>query len=83
MLSDTSILPGNAPDLLSAPVATTPVFIAISITFTIIFFFTFTFTAFRHRMAKFGALFEKPAVQRSTAWIGIIGFMTGELEESL
>ncbi|TCD71481.1 hypothetical protein EIP91_008861 [Steccherinum ochraceum] len=74
---DTSFLPGNAPDLLSAPIAATPVFIAISIAFTIAFFFMFTFTAFRHRMGKFGALFEKPDVQRASAWVGLFGFMTG------
>lgn len=77
-LADTSVLPGNTPSLLSAPVAATPVFIAISITFTIIFFFLYTFIAFRHRMGKFGALFEKPTVQRSAAWIGLLGFMTGK-----
>jgi len=74
---DTSILPGNAPSMLSAPVAATPVFIGISIAFTMIFFFLYTFTAFRHRMGKFGAIYEKPGIQRATAWIGLIGFMTG------
>ncbi|THH34064.1 hypothetical protein EUX98_g51 [Antrodiella citrinella] len=74
---DTSVLPGNAPALLSAPVATTPVFIAISIVFKMIFFFMYAFTAWKHRMGKFGAIYEKPGVQSATVWIGLIGFMIG------
>lgn len=77
-LVDLSVLPSNTPGLLSAPTATTPVFMAISIAFTIIFFFLFTFTAMRSKLgAKFGALFDRPGVQRATAWIGLLGFMIG------
>lgn len=76
--SDLSVLPSTAPDLLSAPTATTPVFIAISLAFTIIFFFMFTFTAMRSKLGKLGPFFDRPSVQRYTAWIGLFGFMIGE-----
>ncbi|CAL1695938.1 unnamed protein product [Somion occarium] len=71
------ILPGNAPDLLSAPTATTPAFIAVSIIFTFMFFLLFTFTSFRSKMGKFGGVFDKPFIQRATAWIGLLGFIIG------
>lgn len=71
------VLPGDAPDLLSAPTATTPAFIAVSIAFTLIFFILFTFTSFRSKMGKFGNVFDKPAIQRATAWIGLLGFIIG------
>ncbi|KAK7694600.1 hypothetical protein QCA50_001786 [Cerrena zonata] len=74
---DIDFLPGNAPDLLSAPTATTPAFIAVSIAFTLVFFFIFTFTSFRAKMGKFGNVFDKPVVQRLTAWIGLLGFIIG------
>ena len=74
---DLSVLPPNAPDLLSAPTATTPAFIAVSIAFTFLFFFLFTFTALRTKLGKMGPWFDKPVVQRSTAWIGLLGFMLG------
>ncbi|KAH9944409.1 uncharacterized protein BXZ73DRAFT_39964 [Epithele typhae] len=74
---DLSVLPKSAPDLLSAPTATTPVFIAISLAFTIIFFILFTLTTFRSKMGKAGNVFDKPAVQRATAWIGLLGFLIG------
>lgn len=75
--SDLSVLPSNAPDLLSAPTATTPAFIAVSLVFTAIFFLIFTMTAFRGKMGKFGNTFDKPVVQRATAWIGLLGFLIG------
>jgi len=74
---DLSVLPGNAPDLLNAPTATTPVFIAISLAFTIIFFVMFTLTALRSKLGKLGPVFDRPSVQRYTAWIGLFGFMIG------
>ncbi|KAL4243476.1 hypothetical protein ABKN59_001176 [Abortiporus biennis] len=74
---DLSALPGNTPDFLSAPTATTPAFIAVSIAFTLVFFFLFTFTAFRSKMGKAGAMFDKPMIQRLTAWIGLFGFIIG------
>ncbi|KAI0704859.1 hypothetical protein BC835DRAFT_1410191 [Cytidiella melzeri] len=74
---DLSVLPSNAPDLLNAPTATTPVFIAISLAFTMIFFMLFTMTALRSKLGKLGPFFDKPSVQRYTAWIGLFGFMIG------
>ncbi|KAF7791902.1 hypothetical protein EIP86_002927 [Pleurotus ostreatoroseus] len=74
---DLTDLPSNAPDLLSAPTATTPAFIAVSLAFTVIFFFLFTFTALRSKLGKAGVWFDRPMVQRSTAWIGLLGFMLG------
>jgi hypothetical protein len=75
---DLSALPQNAPDLLNAPTATTPVFIAISLAFTFIFFFLFTLTALRSKLGKMGPIFDKPSMQRYTAWIGLFGFMIGK-----
>ena len=74
---DLSVLPSSAPDLLSAPTATTPVFIAVSLAFTIIFFMLFVLTSFRGKMGKFGNALDKPGVQRATAWIGLLGFLIG------
>ncbi|KAI1797851.1 hypothetical protein LXA43DRAFT_982314 [Ganoderma leucocontextum] len=74
---DLSVLPSSAPDLLSAPTATTPAFIAVSLAFTIIFFMLFTLTSFRGKMGKFGNVLGKPGVQRATAWIGLLGFLIG------
>lgn len=71
------MLPSSAPDLLDAPTATTPVFIAISLGLTVIFLFMFTFTAHRAFLGKAGALFERPQIQRATAWIGFMGFIIG------
>ena len=28
-------------------------------------------------MGKMGAMFDKPAIQRTTAWVGLFGFMVG------
>jgi len=73
-----AVLPKNAPNLLSAPTATTPAFIAVSLSFSILFFLLFTMIAFR---AKFGGKaavsLEKPFIQKATAWIGLLGFMIG------
>ncbi|CDO71534.1 hypothetical protein BN946_scf184911.g4 [Trametes cinnabarina] len=74
---DLSVLPSNAPDLLSAPTATTPAFIAVSLAFSVLFFLLFTMTSFRGKMGKFGNSFDRPGVQRATAWIGLLGFLIG------
>ncbi|KAI0651819.1 hypothetical protein C8Q79DRAFT_935017 [Trametes meyenii] len=74
---DLSVLPSNAPDLLSAPTATTPAFIAVSLAFAVIFLLLFTMTSFRTKMGKFGNLFDRPGMQRGTAWIGLLGFLIG------
>ena len=29
-------------------------------------------------MGKFGNVFDKPAIQRATAWIGLLGFIIGQ-----
>ncbi|KAF9822213.1 hypothetical protein IEO21_00207 [Rhodonia placenta] len=72
-----SVLPSNAPDLLTAPTSTTPAFIAVSLAFTVIFLFMYTFTAHRGTLGRIGAHFERPGVQRATAWIGLLGFLIG------
>ena len=77
VLIDLSVLPSSAPDLLDAPTATTPVFIAISLALTVIFRFMFTFTAHRAFLGRAGAMFERPQIQRATAWIGFMGFIIG------
>ncbi|KAF8745595.1 hypothetical protein AX14_006914 [Amanita brunnescens Koide BX004] len=72
-------LPGNAPSLLlSPPGPSTPVFIAVALSFSALFFFLFTSISFRHKMGeRASAVFEKPFVQRASAWIGVLGFMIG------
>ena len=77
-IPDLTVLPSNSPDLLTAPTATTPAFIAVSLAFTIIFFTLFSLTAFRAKMGKFGNVFDRPGMQRATAWIGLLGFLIGK-----
>ncbi|KAA1472594.1 hypothetical protein DENSPDRAFT_191312 [Dentipellis sp. KUC8613] len=75
---DLSVLPPNTPDLLSAPTQTTPAFIAVSLGFAIIFFVLFTAISLRAKLGpRLGAAFERPAIQRLSAWIGLLGFMIG------
>jgi len=75
---DLSALPGNAPDLLTAPTATTPSFIAVSIGFSIIFFILFSLISLRAKLgARLSAALDKPLLQRISAWIGLLGFMIG------
>jgi hypothetical protein len=68
-----------APALLTSPTAATPVFLALSIVFTVLFFFMFTMISLRHKLGKIGAVFEKPMMQRVSAWIGLFGFLMGEM----
>ena len=76
--SDLSVLPGNAPGLLTAPTASTPVFIAIALSFSILFFLSFTLISLRHKMnPKMAGLLEKPMLQRLSAWVGFFGFLIG------
>ncbi|PCH33609.1 hypothetical protein WOLCODRAFT_93827 [Wolfiporia cocos MD-104 SS10] len=72
-----SVLPSSAPDLLNAPTATTPAFIALSLALTVLFLFMYTFTAHRAVLGRAGVPFERPGVQRATAWIGLLGFLIG------
>jgi hypothetical protein len=72
------VLPGDASGLLSAPTATTPVFIAVSISLSILFFLSFTLISLRHKMnPKLAGLLEKPMLQRLSAWLGFFGFLVG------
>lgn len=76
---DLSALPPNAPDLLTAPTATTPVFIAIAIGFSTIFFVLFTLISFRANLgARLSAMFDRPRLHRASAWVGLFGFMIGK-----
>jgi len=74
---DLSVLPSDVSRWLSAPTATTPGFIAIALCFSVIFFVLFTLVAFRAKLGKLSAQFERPMVQRATAWVGLFGFMIG------
>ncbi|CAA7266468.1 unnamed protein product [Cyclocybe aegerita] len=76
---DLSVLPGSSPSLLlSAPTATSPVFIALAIAFSIVFFLTFTLISFRHKLGgKMTAILDKPVLQRLSAWVGFFGFIVG------
>lgn len=76
--TDLSVLPGDVSGVLSAPTATTPVFIAIALSFSILFFLSFTLISLRHKMSpKLAAVLEKPMLQRSSAWLGVFGFLVG------
>ncbi|KAG1864166.1 hypothetical protein DFJ58DRAFT_772911 [Suillus subalutaceus] len=69
---NTSVFTSNTPSsVISAPPEGAPAFIAISLVFSVIFFVMFTAISFRHLMGKAGAIWEKPMVQRVSAWIGI------------
>ncbi|KZV71321.1 hypothetical protein PENSPDRAFT_577999 [Peniophora sp. CONT] len=75
---DLSVLPGNAPNLLSAPTATTPAFIAVSLGFGVVFFMLFTLISLRHKLpGKVAGAMDKPGIQRFAAWVGLLGFMMG------
>lgn len=80
--SDLSVLPSDASRWLSAPTATTPGFIAVALGFSTIFFILFTLIAFRAKLgAKLSAMFDRPMIQRASAWIGLFGFMIGTSSE--
>lgn len=73
-----SVFTSNTPSsVLAAPPATTPGFLAVALAFTFIFFFMYTAISFRHLMGKAGGFWEKPVVQRVSAWIGIGSFLVG------
>ena len=74
-----SALPGNSPNLLTAPAATTPVFIAIAIALSTIFFIIFTLISLRAYLgAKLSAALDHPMLHRVSAWLGLLGFMIGK-----
>ncbi len=76
---DLSALPKNAPNLLTAPTATTPVFIAIAIALTIIFLIIFTLISLRANLGpKLSAMLDRPAFHRVSAWLGLLSFMIGK-----
>jgi len=72
-----SALPKGSPStLLSAPAASTPVFISFSLALSFIFFISFTMITFRHKMGgPITTVLDKPLVQRSSAWIGFFSFL--------
>ncbi|KAH9968933.1 hypothetical protein BC827DRAFT_1166623 [Russula dissimulans] len=73
-----SSLPTNSPDLLTAPTATTPVFIAISLVLSTIFFIIFTMISLRANLpAKLSAMLDRPMLHQASAWLGLLGFMIG------
>lgn len=74
---DTSVLPGNTPDLLSSPTAATPSFILLALILSSLFFIVFTLTMLREHLGKLGDFFGKPTVSRISAWLGLLGFMIG------
>ena len=77
---DLSALPSNAPNLLTAPTASTPVFIAISIALSTIFFILFAMISLRANLgAKLSTMLDRPTFHRASAWLGLLGFMIGEL----
>jgi hypothetical protein len=78
-LPDLSALHGSVfSQLLAAPTAGTPAFIAFALSCSILFSLAYTLIAFRHKMGeKLSATLNKPPVQQITAWIGFFGFFIG------
>lgn len=75
---DVSVFTPNTPSsVLAAPPTVAPAFLATSLAFSVIFFIMFTGISFRHIMGKAGNVWEKPMVQRASAWIGISSFLVG------
>lgn len=75
---DLSALPKNAPDLLTAPTATTPVFIAIAIALSGLFLIIFTMVSLRANLGpKLSAMLDRPTFHRVSAWLGLLSFMIG------
>ncbi|KAF9218930.1 hypothetical protein BS17DRAFT_790374 [Gyrodon lividus] len=75
---NTSVFTPNTPSSVLAPPPTVaPAFLAVSLAFSIIFFIMFTAISFRHLMGKAGNIWEKPMIQRASAWIGISSFLVG------
>jgi len=76
---DTSVLPGNiSNDILSAPPATAPGFIAVAIAASFIFFVAYALISFSDKLGeRFAVQLERPIVQRVTAMIGVFGFIIG------
>lgn len=75
---DLSVLPRNSPDLLTAPTATTPVFIAMAIALSMVFFIVFTLISLRANLgARLSAALDRPVLHRGSAWVGLLGFMIG------
>ncbi|KAI0283302.1 hypothetical protein BGY98DRAFT_718463 [Russula aff. rugulosa BPL654] len=75
---DLSVLPKNAPDLLTAPTATTPVFIAIAIALSALFLIIFTLVSLRDKLGpKLSAMMDRPTFHRASAWLGLLSFMIG------
>lgn len=75
---DLSALPKNAPDLLTAPTATTPVFIAIAIAFSALFLIIFTMISLRGNLGpKLSTMLDRPTFHRASAWLGLLSFMIG------
>lgn len=75
---DLSVLPQHSPDLLTAPTATTPVFIAMAIALSMIFFIAFTLITLRANLgARLSAALDRPMLHRANAWVGLLGFMIG------
>jgi hypothetical protein len=76
---DLSALPKNAPDLLTAPTATSPVFIAIAIAFSALFLIIFTLISLRANLGpKLSAMLDRPVFHRASAWLGLLSFMIGK-----
>ncbi|KAF8481213.1 hypothetical protein DFH94DRAFT_738725 [Russula ochroleuca] len=75
---DLSALPSNSPNLLTAPTASTPVFIAISIALSTIFFIIFALISLRANLgARLSTMLDRPTFHRASAWLGLLGFMIG------
>ncbi|KIY71597.1 hypothetical protein CYLTODRAFT_389979 [Cylindrobasidium torrendii FP15055 ss-10] len=75
---DFSDLPSEAPRILLSSPSGCSGAIAAGMLLSVIFFFTFTFVAFGHKMGdKMAAMVDRPLIQRTVAWLGFVGFLTG------
>ncbi|KIJ25607.1 hypothetical protein M422DRAFT_72114 [Sphaerobolus stellatus SS14] len=75
---DLSVLPGNTPLFRTGPTTTTPAWLAAAMVFWALFLIIFSLTTVRHKLgAKLNDLLSKPAVARSAAWVGLLGYLIG------
>lgn len=75
---DLSDFPSGLPNLLTAPPATAPGFIAVSLAFMTLFVVIFIMISFRAKLGgKLGPMLEKPFINRAVAWLGFFGFIIG------
>lgn len=76
---DLSALPQSVPTFMTGPTATTPAWVAVALVFWGLFLIIFSLSTIHEKLGpKLSNLLGKPAVARSAAWVGVLGYMIGE-----